>query len=501
MRLRIPLAAASFSLLALVVSGAGAGQVTSTARVARTPVLNVHWVAERASSTHPPDSALAVGPSDLIDGSNAGVWRYTKAGRLEGSSQTLSQFFSSAGIPSAYIPGKCCVDVRAMWDGALQRFWFTAMGGTCSSCTDVLTGHKGTSYVFVALSDTASAAGGWHALALDETINSNHAHEPYWCDFDQLGMNALTIFLSCDMFPFAASEDSPDEATSGVFSRVRMISKSEFTDRRCGAEPCSWWDLEHPTDANGQLSFAIAPARMTDTGTGYEYMLDAERGTASSLTVRKISDVDLCCDGNPSTRPTVTKFFVSVRPFQQPPTASQKGSGTKLDVGDAKIHSVFYYNGYLYGVQTVRCPRTSLSCVRVYAFDVRGPTPILVRSRPNWVVGSKSVSDYYPALAPSTSGRMTLVFGQSGPAEYPRVDFAGVSPPTSGGCPCFEGQGVLVAGSSPYTHLAAIHPRATLGDYFTAAIDPDFRHVWIRGNLGPTKPGTDWTSVIGETQP
>src|SRR5205085_5286114 len=118
-------------------------------------------------------------------------------------------------------------------------------------------------------------------------------------------------------------------------------------------------------------------------------------------------------------------------------------------------------------------------------------------------LGTAGVFDYYPALAPDSSGKMTMVFGQSGAAEYPRVDYVGITPPTghSSACPCLEGIGLLKSGTRPYVHSSEYQHSITVGDYFTAAIDPDFLHVWIRGNLGPTRSGTDWTSVIGETKP
>src|SRR5207237_3116441 len=142
--------------------------------------------------------------------------------------------------------------------------------------------------------------------------------EPYWCDYDQLGFNKNTLFLSCDM--------EPGSGTGAAFSRVRVITKKQFIDRACGAEPCSWWDLEHPTDANGQASIAIVPARMYDTGTGYEFLIDAERGSGNSVTLRRIDDHGgLCCDGNPSTRPPVEKWYLTVPAYTAAPSAPQKG--------------------------------------------------------------------------------------------------------------------------------------------------------------------------------
>jgi len=471
---------------ALTVSGTAVALVTSA------PALGVHWTSEHASSTHPPDSALAVGPTDLIEATNAGVSRFKKRGRQEGHTESIADFLRAATWPgssaSRYLKSKCCVDPHAMWDGALQRFWFSTQQGPAG----------GTAYVFVALSNSSSAAGGWTVLALDQTINSNHVKEPNWCDYDQIGFNEKTLFVSCDMEP----DTSPgsDTGPSGTaFARVRVISKSEFEHPRCGTEPCSWWDLEHPLDENGQPSLPITPARMYNTGTGYEYLLDASH-SGDEVTVRRISDAGLCCDGNPSTRPTVRKWYISVPSFSRAPDGVQKGTGKRLDLGAPWIHSAFYDNGWLYGAQTVSC-LDSYSCVQIDAFPLNGAAEPVQPDNPVLRFGTPKFFDAYPAIAPSASGRMTVVYSQTGATEFPSVLYSKILPATRGSGPSRAGTATLQRGTTSYVHTDVLHHTTTVGDYFSAAIDPDFQHVWIRGNLGPTARGTDWTSVIGKTRP
>jgi hypothetical protein len=146
-------------LLLLAVAGA-------VAAGAKAPALTTRFVSERTSSPHPPDSLLAVGPSDLVDGSNAGIWFYSKAGRLQ-KQESWPQFWRRAGVRTSDLPRKCCVDPRAVWDRSLQRFWISMMAGTCGSCQDAATRRRGTSFVFLALSDTSGAGGSWHAVELD----------------------------------------------------------------------------------------------------------------------------------------------------------------------------------------------------------------------------------------------------------------------------------------------------------------------------------------------
>jgi hypothetical protein len=47
--------------------------VGAVAASAQAPALTTRFVSEQTSSPHPPDSLLAVGPSDLLDGTNGGA--------------------------------------------------------------------------------------------------------------------------------------------------------------------------------------------------------------------------------------------------------------------------------------------------------------------------------------------------------------------------------------------------------------------------------------------
>jgi hypothetical protein len=466
------------------------------------PTVTSHFVSEQASAPNPPDSLLAVGTSDLVDGTNAGLWFYTKAGHLEGQ-QSWTQFWRAAGVPSGDITGKCCVDPRALWDGYLKRFWISTMAGTCGACLDSRTGKKGTSYVFLALSDTSDANGAWTGFVLDETVNGNGVYERDWCDYDQLGLDARAIYVSCDMFPLGSGSK---------FTRVRVITKLQLTEvvsakthptkhkPECPSPPCSWWDLEHATDPGGLQPFFVAPANMVEAGSTGEFLIDAGSGSSGhALTIRQITNVSACCDDNASTQPKVVTKSAPVASFSAAPAAPQKGSSATIATGPPKVYSVVYYKGRLYAAQTVSC-FGSFSCVKFYAFAVGAwPSTTGVAE----TLGSVGLYDYYPALGVSRSGTLTMVYGQSSKAEFPRVDYVGI-PPISVRfrCPCpSSAEQLLQSGTSSYTHSSIYHHSVTVGDYFTAATDPDLEHVWIHGNLGPTRPGTDWTSVVARTKP
>src|SRR5581483_6540993 len=150
--------AAAGIALALVAAGLGAASSP--------PSVQVRFTSEEANSPHPPDSALAVGPTDMIEATNAGVTLFGKDGRREQDMEPIAGFFRAATWPSTskkvtsatvaarYLKAKCCVDPHAVWDNTLQRFWFTAQQGP----------KDGTAYVFVALSKSRNAKDGWTAF-------------------------------------------------------------------------------------------------------------------------------------------------------------------------------------------------------------------------------------------------------------------------------------------------------------------------------------------------
>ena len=102
--------------------------------------------------------------------------------------------------------------------------------------------------------------------------------------------------------------------------------------------------------------------------------------------------------------------------------------------------------------------------MQIDAIGFNGSKPFVPR-HPELRFGAPGVYDYFPAVAPAVSGRMTVVFGQSSATES--------------------------------LHTTAQSTSTSPGDYFAAAIDPDFKHVWIHGNLG-ARPPASWTSVVGE---
>jgi hypothetical protein len=242
----------------------------------------------------------------------------------------------------------------------------------------------------------------------------------------------------------------------------------------------------------------VTPAVTYGGATGDEFLLDASR-SRHEITVRRISDLQACCDGDPSTRPSVSKWYIAIPDSEPAPAGLQKRSADKLELGSPQIHSAFSFNGWLYATQTVAC-LDSYSCVQVDAIPLRNDSPVQPDT-PALRFGTPGLFDAYPEIAPTSSGRMIVVYSQSGATEYPSVLFSRILPAKSGSGPSLAGTGVLKRGTTVYRHVSSMSKKRTVGDYFSAAADPGYRQVWIRGNLGPSDGGLGWSSVIGETTP
>ena len=132
----------------------------------------------------------AVGPNHIGVMIN-GRWSvYDKTGDLQGSGQSLDNFWVSAGVS----PSGCfSFDPRILYDKHSGR-WFAAS----------VDNARGPNNFLVAVSDNSDPTAGWTGFSIDSDSDETH-----WADFPMLGMNGDVVVVQANMFAIESGSAEP----------------------------------------------------------------------------------------------------------------------------------------------------------------------------------------------------------------------------------------------------------------------------------------------------
>jgi plastocyanin len=438
----------------------------------------------------PPDSNLAAGPHNVVSIANTGIQIFAKNGTVVGATPTpaLSQFFASLSPGGPFDP-------RAIFDPYLSRFWVIA--------GDVVNGAgstPGTSQMLIALSATNDATGAWTFFSMNTRLQANTL-VGQWCDYPMLGVSSDALFFSCNMFNFPAGRGT----TGGAFqyAKVRQMTKSQFVSNTC----CTWWDNWNLREGifGGSAAAGVEPALMLDSGNTDEFLIDAHGVSTGSpdhvLEVWRITNTAVCCVPGNQQQPTWVNHDIGVGSFPIAPNAGQPGADT-IATGDTRLLYALWQGDHLATGQTTACDDGSGgldACASYTEIDVSSfPNSMSLLS--DWVFHPANGTDeYFPAVAPDSSGNKTMVYTRSNSGLNPTASYVGI--PASTSCTScvstpeiniLAGSAVATCGTSPCT--------AVWGDYHGAARDPDGMGVWVSGQaLGPVGAVTRRISQVALT--
>src|SRR5581483_9610523 len=128
------------------------------------------------------------------------------------------------------------------------------------------------------------------------------------------GINANSVFISADQFPF-----------NGGFAAENMLILS-LADLEAGNPLVASSRFDNLTDAAGFQYFAMRPA-VTHGAQDDEFVVSSD----PSATLTRQGTYLTVMDINPlSSPPTLTKRFVPVPAFTEPPNADQPGAGNRV---------------------------------------------------------------------------------------------------------------------------------------------------------------------------
>ena len=368
----------------------------------------------------PPDIQDAVGPYEVVEMVNlyVEVWDHNGTA-LAG--QSLNSFYSSSSQMS---------DPRIIYDNLSGRFF--------ASIT-VISGSSGS--IYFAVSDNASAAGGWTVYKILSSGSASLADQP------MLGVNSTLIGFGANIF-------------SGSFSGAAEYWVVNKTEVLLGAT------TSYAAFGPDSSSFSIHPARILDSNAPL-YFVESYGGSPGTLELFRIH-------GIPPGATTVSTTNLTVGNIAVPPPAPTPDGGF-VDTSIYRIADAVGQAGKLYVTFGDQCKvaGSDRACVRL---TVLNTTPSISVDQ-DFDIALAGTYLYYPALSLDGAGDVDLVFGLSSSSLDPSlaaVTHRASDPGTTISPFVWIHQGSAGRPSS-------CSPSCRFGDYFGSGADPNGSEVWVSG--------------------
>lgn len=420
------------------------------------PPLQKNFDGIKFHGFYPSDTTLAVGPAHVVVAVNSSYAIYTKTGAKR-AQRTFEEWFSVLGETS----NAFFFDPKLAYDQYSGHFIMVV---------DAVRDSDKRSWYILAVSQTTNPEGLWTFWALDMGLNGN-TRTKNWADYPGVGLDEGAIYLTANMFNF-----SPGRF---LHTKLRILKKSEVY--QFGTVP--WRDFWNLKDALGKLAFTVQPARSSGT-TSAESMLSTNNVQGSSHTLWSVQ--------NSTTSPVITKKKVSITGFQIAPYAKQKGGGSLIDSGDARLSDAVWMNGSIYAAHTVSHNWGSGAVAAIRFYQVRSSDGAVLQ---DGTLGADNAYYYFPAIATDLRGHTVIVFIRSGTGEFVSVRFTGrkATDPVSQ----LQSSAQIKSGTANYF----LNPEAGVerwGDYSGISLDSD-NSVWMYGMYAGL-PTEDWKTRVAKTR-
>jgi hypothetical protein len=443
-------------------------------------------------SLEPPDQALCVGGSTIIESVNTVIRVRNTVGTELTDSIPLNQFFGlapeiiRATSTTAAVYGDFTSDPKCYFDALTGRFFLTILQAAVDPATGAFTGKT---HVYLAVSQSGDpVAGVWSIFAIDTTNDGTlgtpaHVGCPCLPDQPLIGADANGFYISTNEFPLFAN------GFNGAM--VYAMSKAALEAGTVGGTQSVFL----PTLAEG-YAYSVQPATTPPGGTfesangGTEYFLSAldfNGATDNRIAVWKMTNTSSLTTSSPNL--AMASSLVNTVTYGQPPAVTQKPGSTPLidffkatkvstehlsllDSNDDRMNQVVFANGNLWGaVNTAVKSSTGPTRTGIAYFIVNpsGP-PSLVKDGYVAVAGD---SVMFPAFAATASGDGIMSFTLAGPNTYPSAAYVTLDATNGAGS-----VKVVNAGKGPSDGFSGFGAYggtgvARWGDYGAAAVAAD----------------------------
>jgi IPT/TIG domain len=418
----------------------------------------------------PPDTQVAVGPTDVVEMVNTTGHVYTKLG-TETSNFNLSTFF---GAPVNAMTSPAYSDPRVEYDVLSGRFFASILifdrcdprpppaGSGCTTNSD--------SEVDIAVSGSSSPSN-WSVYVVETNTTNVLFDQP------KLGASSDKVVMTYN-----------ENGFGGPY-RFVVLQKSDLL-AAAGSVATTFFALDND-------HFNVIPV-MSMSATNTEFAVNANQGS-STLTLTAFTGTPAA--GNVAK--THTDFAIGT--YTAPPGAVQPNDTRTLDTGVPAVQSAVWDNGLLWAAGNDSCipPGDSQqrACLRLDRITTSGTTGSLTQDID---VGQNGAYLFYPAVM--TDAARNLFIGHS-VSSSTQFGTAGMSFAPVGPIPATIGGIDYRTGVGPYDCTfcfdQATPPNPTAnrwGDYSGAARDPvNPWDVWFAEEWGSTSTtNTDaWGTAIG----
>jgi hypothetical protein len=426
-----------------------------------TPVIGTSFSGSSFNTTLnlvPPDMALAVGPSQIVQIVNTGFQVFDKTGVSLTGPMTDIQFWNNAGISST-TTNLGIFDPRVVYDPGSQRFFaIEDVSGTDPNTQATLPNNK----VMIAVSNNSNPMNGWKALSF--TAGTGFASG--FADFDTLGVNQQGVFIGTNNF-----DNNSANQTISLFS----IPKSDLTQSSPTlANMTSFLALN--TTVNG-----LVPQLALDTGGTYAPVLTIGPNPheAALLTISGAQ--------GPSATLSAPTYLTGLTDGTVVPPVQSDGSQITTNIDNRFSQSTFVVGNLMYAVNSVS-PDSVHDLIHW----------MIVNLSTNSLVTQGTISDpnydyTYPSIVADASGDFTIGFNRSGNSPDGNPSGYGVECNYNGSSAICGSPLLLVAGQ-------AVSNDGRWGDYSATAIDPSNPNAYWT-SLEFTDANGQWATQITELVP
>jgi len=394
-------------------------------------------------SLEPPDQALCVGGTYVVESVNDAVAVFSKAGGHLSSAMALNQFFGLT--PSINrttgVYGDFTSDPKCMYDSATGHFFLSILqAGQVST-----NGHfDGTGHVYLAVSQTGDPTGAWNVYSFDTASDGGNC--PCLGDQPLIGADANGVYITTNSFPFFA--DGFNGAQVYAISKSQLESGSSTVDVVKVAVPT-------PADFQGGLPYSLQPAKTVPGASeapNTEYFLSALDFNATldnRIAVWKLTGTNTLGTSSPAL--SLTEATLASEVYGQPPAAEQSSAGLfplrdglagltvqqalygiqfdngtyhteLLNTNDDRMNEVVFDGSKLYGaVNTVVKPANGATQTGI-AWFVVDPSKNTIANQGYLSVGRDSLM--YPAFGVNKDGKGAIGVTIVGTDMHPSTAYA-----------------------------------------------------------------------------
>ena len=273
-----------------------------------------------ATGWFPPDTVVAVGPSQVLASTNSGYAIYSKTGRQIRGYTSFDSFFAGLRPANWATNGGFMFDPKVYYDWYHKKFIMFVLGRE-----DV----NETSHFYIAISKTEDASAGWWSWRFDWPETNT------WVDYSSISADQWGMYITGNVFYFG------DDFR---YAQLWTLSPEMFS----GGSSAGWrfWDLRWPLTGDPTIFNLQAARPLSNAGDAASFFVNSSSGSDNQMALWKLT-------GDRTNAPTLTRAAIPTGTYypvglnvRQPDTA------TRIDGFSTQIVEAVYSQRRVWATMT-----------------------------------------------------------------------------------------------------------------------------------------------------